>query len=658
MTELAEILGPSLELANHKMDVAAALQLRYGNTNNQFHVMNYGAVADGTTDDTAAYLAACAAAVTAGGCARVVFPENKPVRIRQGKVFSTSTHVAGLHSVMLVGAGQNESIIIWDPLDDADYLVRWFTSGDYYAGGGAERLLVKCMSPSATGPVFHVTDGYMTRFNDVAIFGYGSSGGTGILVDNGGVTAQHVVLNNVMIQGLDVGLDVDAVQAMSAYELKLNQNLINGIFRGGTLAWFGGLLQGGGAVFEFRPTAVSSVNFRAYGLYCEVTGPANTFKAYAATTGFGFGGFIKVCDCTNNGTHMFMDVDSYDVHLEDIGGAVTIPVLKAIDASLIGINLTPDPAMFDLDADTQTRTVFFNPGNLSVGTAAPTHPDITHKSANFGLPIQLASFTPAQRAALSNVVENDHVYNNVAKVPQYYTGTKWRSYREPNPADLLGATLLAEWDARIGVGSNIWTDSVTGRVLTGTGSPTFGVDAGKFGGRNVWKFVAASSQSMDTGASGATIFSAGVGAYYISFVARQTSGTTTGTHQGYVNMLDNANTTIGMQFSRTDTSVWNSYQLGGFAHSGGSTPDTAQHLFEIFLDGTGKRYYAIDGVDVGDGLGGNTTAVIVERIMIGAYVTASWFSNLAVARVRVCTTVPSAALRTALLEVDRDVWNF
>lgn len=659
MTELAEILHTSLEMASHKLQVATYLQRRAANTNNEFHVMNYGAVGGGVADDTAAYLAACAAAVTAGGCASVVFPENTPIRIRQGYLFTTSILTA-LHSVTLKGAGQSESVVIWDPISDGDYLARWYTSGNYYAGGGAERLFIKCASATATGPVFHVTDTYMTRFSDVGIFGYGSSGGTGLLCDTEGPITQHLVLNNVMIQGLDVGIDIDGVAAMSAYELKLNQNTVaQGILRNATLSWYGGLIQGGGASFEFRPTDEGGVEFCAYGLWCEVTGSVNTFKAYQATGGFHYGGHISLYNCKNNGSHTYIDVDKYTVHIENLTQASVVPVIAALDSSMFGVNLTPDATKYTFDTLTQPRVTWLSHGNVSVGTPGPTTAYVSSKSANFGLPIQLASVTPTQRDALSNIAENDHVYNNVAKVPQFYNGTKWRSYREPKAVDLLGATLLAEWDARIGTGSNVWADGITGRVLTGTGSPTLAVDGGYFGGRNVWKFVAASSQSMDTGGSGATLFAAGVGAYYISFVARQSSATDTGATQGYVNTLDNANTTITQQFSRVASStVWNSYQVGTLAHSGGATVDLNPHLFEIYLNASGKRCFAVDGVEYGDGATGVVTATIVQRLMIGAYPGASFYSNVNIARVRICTTLPSTALRATLYEIDRDVWSF
>lgn len=89
------------------------------------------------------------------------------------------------------------------------------------------------------------------------------------------------------------------------------------------------------------------------------------------------------------------------------------------------------------------------------------------------------------------------------------------------PATVLGANLKAEWDARAGTAANTWTDSVAGAVLTGSNSPTFGVDTGFFNGLSVWQLTGSGNQKLDTGQLGAELVAAGT-PIYVCLIVRHT----------------------------------------------------------------------------------------------------------------------------------------
>lgn len=227
----------------------------------------------------------------------------------------------------------------------------------------------------------------------------------------------------------------------------------------------------------------------------------------------------------------------------------------------------------------------------------------------------------------------------------------------PSPSSILGTSLLAEWDSRRGTAANTWTDSISGRVLTGSGTPTFAVDGTFFRARSVWQFALASTQLMDTGGAGATLYAVGTKPY-VSFVARATA--TTAGFQSLINLHDNAASVISVQ-----------WRMGGGGAADGNwrglvvsdasadiLADTSVHLFEVFLDATGRKWVSIDGVDASsDPTTGIVTATIIQRVSIGAFSGGAAPTNVNIARVRCCATVPTAAQRAQLRALDQSIWG-
>lgn len=657
-TALEDILDPSLAIIGNKLAIAALLQRRIANTNCEFHVKTYGAVSDGTTDDTAAVLAACAAAEVNGGV--VIFPSGV-TRIRQGYRFAGPTDGFGSGSVSVRGTGLSTSVLLWDPSPTyyaADCFI-WHTTGTNYYGGGISDIQIQAAQPLSSGTLIAV-DG-VVRFECANVWLTGFQPTNGFHVREAEGPSQHIHWRNCEFQGQAVGLIIDSALACYAFDLRLNQNLTTpGILRGGMLSWYCGLLQDSNKSLEIRPAIENGFYLRMYDVHVEINGSAPAIKAYEATAGGGFGGQLHISSGFIAGDTTFLDANHYEVHLAAMrGGGDGILVFKGRNCPNTKLaDLGNFPDRFDLDAYTTRNTTWYNGGNISIGTISYSA-DFDGQALTLGAPLTPCRVTQTERDALPDVSESDEVHNLTLKVPQWYTGTRWRSYSEPSVTDILGVNLLAEWDARYGIGSNTWTDTKGGRVLTGSGSPTYASDTTKFRGRSVWKFLAGSSQLMDTGGSGATLVASGAGAYYFSIVMRLT--VLTDNTMRILNAFDNAESDIMVNLTRkgVDGGI-NAYQIGGYTYATEPVVDANPHLFEVFLDGSGHRVFAIDGVEYADTTPGAVTTTIIQRLSIMAFHGSGGvgFASGSVARVRACTSVPSTIIRTALLELDRDIWGF
>lgn len=236
----------------------------------------------------------------------------------------------------------------------------------------------------------------------------------------------------------------------------------------------------------------------------------------------------------------------------------------------------------------------------------------------------------------------------------------------PTALAVLGANLLAEWDARflaVPGATPTWTDTVGGRVLTGVNTPTFGAVAGNFKGRSIFRFSAGSSQYMETGAGGAVMFPIGTGQFYASCVATMSATGSTGAVQNLVSLFDNAMTSNHLQLywpPAAPPSQFMSMQVGGDAVNLGTIiGDSLVHCFEFYLDAAGRRWLAVDGVDFSDNATtGVTTTVPIERIAVAGYPSGpSLFANWRIARLRICSTVPTTVQRAQLRLGDQFIWG-
>lgn len=216
---------------------------------------------------------------------------------------------------------------------------------------------------------------------------------------------------------------------------------------------------------------------------------------------------------------------------------------------------------------------------------------------------------------------------------------------------MLGSLLLAEWDARVGIGSNTWTDLIGGRVATGSGTPTLAPVTGKFNGQPVWNFVAASSQKLDTGNLGANIFTTGGAGFYMSFVAQASD--TDLVDGRYIEVTNGVATEVAA--FRSSASGWLARFCGADVIPAGSTIDLNVNLWEIAFNG-GTRQMWKNGTSLGTN-GAATVNANVDRVCFGGFPSGVAFADCRVARMRLCSALPSQTQRDVLRRVDKAIWG-
>lgn len=391
------------------------------------NVVALGATMDGTTDDTTALERAVADAAISGGV--VLIPAGR-MRIRRpilisGSVFGSGAGLWG-KPVFLQGAGDGVSIIVWDPITLSDDCIRFWQPGGNYVGGGVRDLTIIGASPNTqTGCGLRFTGTYRSLIQNVTVSGLLGVGAIGLkfdyeLINN---TCQHSHVMNVHSQGNRVGIDLTLPGDFVAYHLNLNQcTQATGVCRGGTVAWFGGMLQGA-TPFEFRATAENSIWFRAHGLYTEVLGN-NTWKAYAATAGTGFGGTIRLVDCTDNGNNTWADIDDHATIIDSYLGYS--PIIANVRNSIFRMDTgTIDPAKLVLDASTQLLTSLYHCGNVTIGLP-PEHPASGGAALALGGPAKFWPRTTVQRNALTPAV-GWVIFNTTTNKLETWNGAAWVS---------------------------------------------------------------------------------------------------------------------------------------------------------------------------------------------------------------------------------------
>lgn len=216
---------------------------------------------------------------------------------------------------------------------------------------------------------------------------------------------------------------------------------------------------------------------------------------------------------------------------------------------------------------------------------------------------------------------------------------------------ILGANLLAEWDARYLTGIGTWTDTVGGRVATGSGSPALATDGANFNGLPVWTFVAASSQKLDTGTLGANIFVSGAATFYCSLVARASDLDLV---DGRYLELTRGVAAEVLQFRSAPTG-W----VARLANldSGGAAIDLNVNLWEFALNASGIREVWKNGTSLGTAGVAATLNDNVDRVCFGGFPSGVAFADCRIARCRLCTSLPSVADRAALRALDQQIWG-
>lgn len=384
-----------------------------------FHMLDHGAVADGSTDDTAAFLAACVAAEAEAG--NVGIPNNTV--ITEGYTFTVS-NPATRNPVFVCGNGEGSTTVIWDPADLSDTFVRFYLSGDEYTGGGVRDLSIFNPDGNATGNAIQITGGFRQLIENVWVRNFAGSGGCGLKIDDSSNPAQHTHLSNVHLQICDVGMDITGVQEFTANKLCINQCATSSAYiRGGTISWDGGLVQGSKPI-QFFPESTGAVFFRQRDVYYELVG-VTSFVTAVAAPGNAFGGYIKISDVTVNqtgGSAPFADIEKFDIELEKIGTAGN--VLKARNSQVFGVYLAPVPGRYDLDAFTQAHSTWIHCGNISIGTQGPGHPDVGNGSLTLAAPPKLPVYTTTERNTLTPET-GWLIFNSTTGTLQAYNGASW-----------------------------------------------------------------------------------------------------------------------------------------------------------------------------------------------------------------------------------------
>jgi hypothetical protein len=689
MTELADILGPSLEIIANKLSLSATLQKRAQNTNAEYHVKNYGAVCDGTTDDSVAVLAAIAAAEVTGGV--VMLPAGR-IRLRQTLTLRNTWRSdigsdEGRKTVSIRGAGMYQTKIVWDPSNVADDCIRAqsFVSGvlAFCQGGDISDLSIvnEAQTCSGNGILIDSSFRFSVRNVSVSLFRGGSGfdgiltnrGGTGIKVYSSGAeddgTNQHLHVENVEVYGCYTSWDI----ANSVVMTVLKGGVDGGpayIRDGCQIDWYTGSYQGG-TMFVLAPVAGNSIEFSLHGGWMETNASGvwtRSIKALAPTDLSGFGGHISIYDLhASSGTQYFIDIDSYALALQTrmkTGGGVGDVGIKARNSRLqiegagwSGFMGHLDTA-WDLDAATIRNTTWIDAGNISIGTASPSSSLGTSSVLTLGGALGLAKLTHTQREALSLKSEGDVIWNDTANAAQFYTGSKWRSLRDASVKDLLGSNLKAYFDARYGiVDSTHWASLASAHVLAATNSPTYGADPGYFGGRSVWKFIRASSQYMDSGSSSPQVWAVNATGFYAFMVVRLPVLTDAGMRWMIVSD-NNPSAAAPWQFYNDSTGGLVKFNINQNAgETVTNTVDTSVHFIEFIAPGNSAMTLDVDGVA---GVGGpmNPLALVSERIYVGGTPLYSASSTMNVAAIGFATTPPSADVRAALLEMHREVYEF
>lgn len=636
MTELADILDPTMAIINNKLAIAASLQRRYANTNCEFHVKNYGALVDGTTDDTAAWLAACAAADAAGGT--VVLARGTMI-IKEGYNFEASG-TAGSGAVFVRGEGSSASKILYNPAvpDRALDCLVWgsLTDPTFYEGGGGIGFTLIDATGSITGAGIHQITTIFQVMRDVKVQDFLGTGGTGLLVDENdpSVPSQNNTYDRLNVSSNNVGIDILRGGPFVFLDLVVNQNTVGGIVRGGHVSWFGGMHQS--AVFEFRPTTGAGIAFRQYGVYVET---ADTpYVAYAPLDSSSSGGIVTIHHTSqaSGDPDFFIDASKMGLDLQNVD-CVT-PLAK-------GRNLPSFRAIGCADT-----TCDFDAATLAVAS-------ITNKRYT-----QLPGVTTAQRDALTPVARM-LIHNSDTNVLQQYTGTKWKAVTREDPRDIFGSThLKLEWDARDGIAGVDWYDTISGFKLAGSGTPVLGAD-GKFGGRNVWKFTAGSSQYMSC-LFGSHIVATGGTGFYVSMVFRVIGSTPASTRHTLLHLGDNPFTYNMLYAFRWDTAESPGGGLASYGAHGafGSTllgiEDNLPHLYEIWFDPLGTMHVGIDRTIANPSTGVTALEANLDKINVASVDGGGDYASVNIARIRVANLAPSTALLDASYEIDRNTWSF
>lgn len=216
----------------------------------------------------------------------------------------------------------------------------------------------------------------------------------------------------------------------------------------------------------------------------------------------------------------------------------------------------------------------------------------------------------------------------------------------PTTAQLLGSNLIDEWNSDVTADATEWT-SLNGRVVAAEGTPTYDLDGTRFGLHSVVGSLSAGPDYMNSG--DLTPLATTGGTPYMYGVARCAA---------------NGTTQVWAAFGTAATSQIRFFEFSGnLSAAYGATSivlaaaDTRIHFLETWSDGT-RVYAAVDGV-TSSSAAVETLAADTVRFAAGNKTEADDgpFEGFH-ARWGLCTTVPSDAQRSQLLQNFRRVYGF
>lgn len=390
-----------------------------------YDIRDYGAVGDGVTDDTAAWLAACAAAEVTGGL--VWIPPGRYV-ITQGYTFTAGLNGTN-RAVWVQGGGHHNTCMLFRPSNLASNCIKFGNGTDYYFGGGVQDLCIWNDVGTCTGAGVNIHVTIHTEIRDVYSRGFAGVNGAGLRVrSNGSANVQHLYLSNVYCQQNYWGVDAETGASCVAVNLKINQNTFQGLkLVKGDLLWLGGLLQGGGA----QPAAVigdmsapgTTGAITLQNVYVEYLTASVIFDLYAVN-------FVQFKNCpwavAGTPQTFVRCASSAGIAIEDINlpGGGGHKFLDSTSSS--GRVRAGAPTDYAIDGASTWDFVGAN-GQGPTAIRATAAPASGATALALGGPLKLPSYTTAQRDALGTPQVGWLIWNSTTGTVQAGNGSTWAS---------------------------------------------------------------------------------------------------------------------------------------------------------------------------------------------------------------------------------------
>lgn len=219
--------------------------------------------------------------------------------------------------------------------------------------------------------------------------------------------------------------------------------------------------------------------------------------------------------------------------------------------------------------------------------------------------------------------------------------------QSPSYTSILGSNLVGLWDSRYNASSAAWVDRIQGISLTGSNSPTLGLDGVNYKSQPVFTFNG-TNQGFDSGSLGADLIPTAARAW-ACVVGRAVSAPVGG--QKTLEISDGAVAVeeILCVGDNIGLALVTDGRASGANVGAESAPQSSPSMWEIFLDSAGVRNFARNGTIVATNGAGLSSGTAARRLQVGGLVSAgSSFANWTVMGVFVCTAAPTTAQRAAL----------